>query len=156
MSDEPRTMSDTPVSTIRDLPREECDALLAKNHVGRIAFSYRDHVDIEPISFVFDDGWLYGRTGMGTKLRTLAHNRWVAFETDEINAMTEWRSVVVKGALYLLEPDGAHAETYARAVEVLRSLNPLAFGAQDPTPERTVVFRIHADQVTGRSLGTHR
>jgi hypothetical protein len=149
-------MNDTPASAIRDLPRKECDALLAKGHVGRIAFSYRDHVDIEPISYVFDDGWLYGRTSQGTKLRTLAHNRWVAFETDEINAMTEWSSVVVKGALYLLEPDGAHAETYAKAVEVLRSLNSLAFGAQDPTPERTFVFRIHADQVTGRSFGSHR
>ena len=42
------------------------------------------------------------------------------------------------------------------AVEVLRSLNSLAFGAQDPTPERTFVFRIHADQVTGRSFGSHR
>ena len=149
-------MSDTPASAIRELTREECEALLAKNHVGRIGFSYRDHVDIEPISYVYDDGWLYGRTGQGTKLRTLAHNRWVAFETDEIDAMTDWRSVVVKGALYLLEPGGAHAETYAKAVEVLRSLNPLAFGAQDPTPERTIVFRIHADQVTGRSLGPHR
>jgi hypothetical protein len=150
-------MPDTPPApAIRDLTREECDALLAKNHVGRIAFSYRDHVDIEPISYVYNDGWLYGRTGEGTKLRTLAHNRWVAFETDEIVAMTEWRSVVVKGALYLLEPDGAHADGYARAVEVLRSLMPRAFDEGDPTPERTVVFRIHADQVTGRMAGANR
>src|SRR5579862_3684476 len=122
---------------IRELSREECVALLTQNHVGRIAFSYRDHVDIEPISYVYDEGWLYGRTGQGTKLRTLAHNRWVAFETDEINALTEWSSVVVKGALYLLDPGGPHAEAHAKAVEVLRAFNPLAFGDKDPTPERT-------------------
>lgn len=149
-------MPEKSAPAIRDLTREECEALLAKNHVGRIAFSYRDHVDIEPISYVFRDGWLYGRTTHGTKLRTLAHNRWVAFETDEIDAMWEWRSVVVKGALYLLEPNGAHAQTFEKAVEILRSLVPHAFDESDPTPERNVVFRIHADQVTGRSAsGRH-
>lgn len=147
-------MADAPRLPIRDLSREECDALLARNHVGRIAFSHRDRVDIEPIHYVYADGWLYGRTSHGTKLRALAHNRWVAFEADEIESDLAWRSVVVKGALYLLEPDGAHAEAFAKAVEVLRAIMPEALSMADPTPERTIVFRIHADQVTGRSAGS--
>ncbi|MFI5312487.1 MAG: pyridoxamine 5'-phosphate oxidase family protein [Gemmatimonadales bacterium] len=138
---------------IREMTREECEALLVQNKVGRIAFSYRDHVDIEPIAYVYDDGWLYGRTGLGTKLRTLAHNRWVAFETDRIGEMFEWQSVVVKGALYLLEADGAHAAAHAKAVEVIRKLLPTAFTDKDPTPERTFLFRIHADQMIGRTAG---
>ena len=138
-------------ATFRELTREECIALFARNHVGRIAFSYHDHVDIEPIHYVWEDEWIYGRTADGTKLRTLAHNRWVAFETDEISALFDWKSVVVKGALYLLEPDGAHSDTYGHAVTVLRTLIPDALSDNDPTPSRTVVFRIHADQVTGRA-----
>ena len=149
-------MPEMPRAAIREMTRAECDALLANNHVGRIAFSYRDHVDIEPISYISHDGWLYGRTTIGTKLRALAHNRWVAFETDEISAMFEWRSVVVKGALYLLEPDGAHAEAHETAVELLRSIMPHAFDEKDPTPERTIIFRIHADQVTGRAAEVER
>jgi nitroimidazol reductase NimA-like FMN-containing flavoprotein (pyridoxamine 5'-phosphate oxidase superfamily) len=132
----------------RDLSRDECDAVLARNHVGRIAFSFHDHVDIEPINFSYEEGWIYGRTGDGTKLRTLAHNRWVAFETDEVNAMFDWRSVVIKGALYILDPGGAPHE---HAVSVLRKFLPEALGARDPFPDRTVVFRVHADQVTGRT-----
>jgi nitroimidazol reductase NimA-like FMN-containing flavoprotein (pyridoxamine 5'-phosphate oxidase superfamily) len=135
----------------RDLDRAECDAVLARNHVGRVAFSYKDHVDIEPIHYVFADGWLYGRTKYGTKLRTLAHNRWLAFETEEIEGTFDWRSVVVKGALYLLEGGGTQQETYDRAVEIFRSFVPHAFDAADPTPDRNVMFRIHIDQVTGRS-----
>jgi len=137
--------------TFRQLTREECDAVLARNHVGRIAFSYHDHVDIEPIHFVFDDGWIYGRTADGVKLRTLAHNRWVAFETDEVSALFIWQSVVIKGALYILEKDGTSSDAYERAVEVLRRLVPDALAEADPTPSRTVVFRIHTDQVTGRA-----
>jgi nitroimidazol reductase NimA-like FMN-containing flavoprotein (pyridoxamine 5'-phosphate oxidase superfamily) len=138
--------------SFRELTREECDALLARNHVGRIAFSYHDHVDIEPIHFVYEDGWLYGRTGDGTKLRTLAHNRWLAVETDEISAMFDWKSVVIKGALYILESTGS--DMYDHAVGVLRKLLPDTLGANDPLPDRTVVFRIHADQVTGRAAST--
>ena len=138
---------------IRELSRDECEALLAVNHVARIAFSYHDHVDIEPISYVFFDGWIYGRTSQGSKLRTLAHNRWVALETDQVHSLTEWRSVVVKGALYLLEPDGAQGDAYTTALEQLRTLSPHVLDADDPTPERTQLFRIHADQLTGRASG---
>ena len=141
-------------ATFRELTREECNELLARNHVGRIAFSYHDHVDIEPIHYVYDDEWIYGRTADGTKLRTLAHNRWLAFEADEITALFDWRSVVVKGALYILESAGARPETYEHAVAMLRTLSPHALGEDDPAPMRTVVFRIHADQVTGRLAST--
>lgn len=138
----------------RELTRKECDELLARNHVGRIAFSYHDHVDIEPIHYQYDGGWIYGRTGDGTKLRTLAHNRWLAFETDEVSALFDWQSVVIKGALYILEKDGASSEAHAHAVTVLQRLHPDVLGENDPAPDRNVLFRIHADQVTGRSSST--
>lgn len=138
----------------RELTHEECETLLVRNHVGRIAFSYHDHVDIEPIHFVYADEWVYGRTSDGTKLRTLAHNRWLAFETDEVTAMYDWQSVVIKGALYILESNGAKREEYDHAVEMLRRFNPKALGPDDQTPSKTVVFKIHADQVTGRAASS--
>jgi nitroimidazol reductase NimA-like FMN-containing flavoprotein (pyridoxamine 5'-phosphate oxidase superfamily) len=146
------TPSRTP--TFRELTREESDALLTRNSVGRIAFSYHDHVDIEPINYIYSDGWVYGRTGADTKLKTLAHNRWVAFEADEVSGPFDWESVVVKGALYLLEADGPRPEAHAQALELLRTLNPRVLTADDPAPSRTAVFRIHADQVTGRLAST--
>jgi hypothetical protein len=36
----------------------------------------------------------------------------------------------------------------------MRKLNPDVLGEHDPAPERTVVFRIHADQITGRMAST--
>lgn len=137
---------------IRVLDDVECEALLSKHHVGRVAFSYHDRVDIEPVHYVYSEGWVYGRTGEGTKLRALAHNRWVAFEVDEVDALFDWRSVVVKGALYLLSPDedGPLNGVHAHAVSLLQRIMPDAFTADDPTPERAIIFRIQADQVSGR------
>jgi uncharacterized protein len=136
----------------RELGREEAEELLARNHVGRIAFTFHDRVDIEPIHYVFDEGWIYGRTSHGTKLSTVAHHRWVAFEVDEVRDLFDWRSVVVKGALYLMEADAPIDQdpTRARGVELLRSLIPETLTAGDPAPFRRSVFRIHLDQVTGR------
>ena len=150
------TMTPRKKPSFRELTREECDAILARNSTGRIAYSYHDRVDIEPIHYVYSDGWIYGRTEVGTKLRTLAHNHWIAFEADETEGLFNWRSVVVKGALYVLEPQGSHSAAFAEAVVVLRTLVPDALTASDPTPERNVVFRIHADQVTGRMASTVR
>jgi uncharacterized protein len=139
--------------TIRDLDDSEMHALLARNHVGRIAYSFHDDVNIEPIHYVYADGVLYSRTSVGHKLRTIEHHRWVAFEVDEIEGPFEWRSVVVHGAVYVVEPGETpqgHA-TYERTVTRLRELVPELFGAQDPAPQRTVLFRIHVDRMTGRA-----
>ena len=75
------------------LTREEIDALLTRNTVGRIAYAFKDRVDIEPVNYAYADGWIYGRTSPGSKLHTLSHNRWVAFEIDESRGVFDWSSV---------------------------------------------------------------
>ena len=137
---------------IRSLSGAEIDAILARNHVGRIAYSFLDRVDIEPIHYVYADGALYGRTSAGSKLTSLKHGPWVAFEVDEADALFDWRSVVVRGGVYTVENGDTDAERqiYARTLERIRSLVPEALLADDPTPHRSVLFRIHVDTVTGR------
>ena len=54
-------------------------------------------VDIEPLHYVYEAPWMFGRTSTGAKLLTLSHNQWCAFETDDVRGMFDWESVVVKG-----------------------------------------------------------
>ncbi len=146
----------TPTPRFRDLDPAECTAILARHNVGRLAFSRQDRVDIEPIHYVFDSGWLYGRTQPGTKLEVITHNRWVALEVDEIDALFDWRSVVIKGGFYLLRPDGGprEVETYHKGVEILRRLVPETLTPADALPERAIVFRINIDELSGREAST--
>jgi nitroimidazol reductase NimA-like FMN-containing flavoprotein (pyridoxamine 5'-phosphate oxidase superfamily) len=139
--------------TFRALDAFECTAILAMHHVGRLAFAVNDRPDIQPIHYVFADGAIYGRTSDGAKRRALTLNRWVAFEVDEVDAAFVWRSIVVKGALSLLTPDDdgpLHGE-WERGVVLLQRVVPEAFTVDDPTPERSIIFRIHIDEVTGRA-----
>lgn len=140
-------MTSTPKITIRDLDAGECEALLARHHLGRIAFSFKDRVDIQPISYVFEGGWLSCRTEPGTKLETLHHSPWVAFEVDEAEGPYDWQSVVIRGTVYLMaEGSPDHAETVAS----IQRVTPQAFTEADPAPFRNVVFRVYPRETTGR------
>jgi nitroimidazol reductase NimA-like FMN-containing flavoprotein (pyridoxamine 5'-phosphate oxidase superfamily) len=135
------------------LNRAECDAVLAAQSVGRLAFAFRDRVDIEPIHYVYRDGAVYGRTQFGTKVTVLAHHPWVAFEVDQVRALFDWESVVIHGRIEFPDPDGSppQREMYADAVAAFRTLVPAAFTDTDPTPARELVFVIAVADITGRA-----
>ena len=130
-----------------------CEAILARNNVGRIAFALQDRVSVLPVHYVYESGWIYGRTAAGGKLRELLRNRRIAFEVDEHSQLFEWRSVVVRGPLYLIEPGTLPSDrrTYAKAVSLIRRLLPAALTESDPVPFRDQLFRIRAVEISGRS-----
>ena len=134
-----------------ELSERSARALLARNHVGRIAFSFRDRVDIQPIHYVYDKDWLVGRTGVGSKLVKLAHNPWCAFEVDEVHGLFHWDSVVVYGSFTLLDPKVGSSDLYSRALELLQRFIPGTMSERDPVPERAILFAIHLDDIRGRS-----
>lgn len=138
------------VPRITRLSSAACKALLARNHVGRLAYTLHDKVDIVPLNYAYENGWLYGRTSPSEKLITLHQHRWVAFEVDEVEDWFEWRSVVVRGSLYQLTEDIAEPQVRDHAVEVLRRCMPATFADDDPVGFRTVLFGIHIDSMTGR------
>lgn len=136
------------------------DELLSRHNVGRIAYSLRDRVDIEPISYIYEEGWIFGRTSAGTKLDVLARRPWVAFEVDEVTGPVDWNSVVVHGTFYHLEPEGTDSDKvrFKKALAAVRRVMPEAFDEGDPVAFRDVLFGIHIDRMSGRasSSGTNR
>lgn len=140
-----------PTPHFSDLRERDARALLARNHVGRLAFAFRDKVDIQPIHYVYDQNWLLGRTGVGSKLVKLAHHPWCAFEVDEVHGLFHWDSVVVHGSFSLLDPKIGSSDLYTRAVERLQQFIPGTFTDEDPAPERVILFAIHIDELRGRS-----
>jgi nitroimidazol reductase NimA-like FMN-containing flavoprotein (pyridoxamine 5'-phosphate oxidase superfamily) len=108
-------------------------------------------VDIEPVHYVYDGDWLFGRTSTGAKLATLLRRPWCAFEVDEVRAMFDWSSVVVKGSFHILDPATGSADTYGRALEMVSRLLPETFTPADPAPHRTILFGIFIQAVEGRA-----
>jgi nitroimidazol reductase NimA-like FMN-containing flavoprotein (pyridoxamine 5'-phosphate oxidase superfamily) len=145
------------VSVLTALTPPECTTLLAENHVGRIAFADRAHVDIVPICYVFVDGWLYARADAPMRL-AIRRNRWVAVEVAEVTDIRNWKSVVVRGACHPVRGTGSIKTDAAAAigVDLLRASVPVIATARSSTIRSTTIYRIHADHVTGLKAASGR
>src|SRR4029453_12518224 len=145
------------VSVLTVLSRPECEALLARNIVGRIAFADRAHVDIVPISYVFIEGWLYARADapMRTAIR---RNRWVAVEVAEVRDVRRWQSVVVRGACYPVRGTGPPRgdASAGPGVDLLyakvRAIAPPGIDMA----AAAIIYRIHAARVRGLKAAPSR
>ena len=136
----------------RELSREEIETILLRNKVGRLAFSFHDRVDVQPIHYVYERGWLYGRTSEGDKITALVHNQWVAFEVDEVTDLFDWRSIVIHGSFWIMHPRGSPRaeELWTKAAELVSKIVPGALTETDPVAFRQTLFRIAVSDVRGR------
>ena len=137
---------------IRKMTARQTECVLARNHVGRVAFQTGGRVELYPVHYVYADQSVYGRTAFGSKYMSWATRPEVVFEIDESETLFDWRSVIVRGKLSLLQPRGPRAAPFAywNAVAAIRSFTPDAFTELDRVPQRFAVFRIQPTEITGR------
>lgn len=135
----------------RELDSDGMKALLARHHVGRMAYSVHDRVSIQLLAYIYSDDWIYARMEAGPELIAVLHNKWVAFEADEVDGLYDWRTVTVHGVVQFLR-DGHTAkesEEFAAAVKLIQSVVPSVLTPADPMPSRVQLFRIHVDSIAG-------
>lgn len=117
--------------------------------VGRIAFAHRGHVNIAPMLYVFVDGWLYARADAAMRA-AIRRNRWVAVEVAEVRGVSDWQSVVVRGACYSTTEGRSTADdAMADGIAHLRSKVPEISRRGSAVRLRTAIYRVHVDEVTG-------
>lgn len=132
-----------PTPVLVEMEEQECRALLAAHHFGRLAVVVDGgRVTIFPVNYVFDGQRVAIRTDPGTKLAAadLSH---VAFEIDEVDgeSRTGW-SVVVQGPAFDV------TESIDEVSDLVRDLpvEPWAPGA------KAHWLRIEGRTITGRRL----
>lgn len=86
------------------LDETKCWALLRSAHLGRLAVTAADGVDIFPVNYLVDGNSLVFRTAPGTKMIDLTEQPRVAFEVDGLDETHRW-SVVVRGRARRLADD---------------------------------------------------
>jgi nitroimidazol reductase NimA-like FMN-containing flavoprotein (pyridoxamine 5'-phosphate oxidase superfamily) len=124
-----------------ELSKDECQALLAGSHLGRVALVEGGRPLILPVNYVLDDAAVVFRTDEGSKLDAAVRGAPVAFEVDGVNRerQTGW-SVLIRGqAEYVTDPTD---------LERLRRL-PLVPWAPGAKPHYVWV---RPEEVTGRRI----
>jgi nitroimidazol reductase NimA-like FMN-containing flavoprotein (pyridoxamine 5'-phosphate oxidase superfamily) len=124
------------------LDQAECWRLLGWAHLGRLATSSGERMQIFPVNYLVRDESILFRSAAGTKLTDLMERPEVAFEIDGEDSRWHW-SVVVHGRAEVLHGDA----------EIIQS-GVLELVSWSPTDKFNYV-RLTPDYVTGRRIDRH-
>jgi len=131
-----------------DLTRDEIDAFLHEQVVGRVGCHVDGLTYVVPIIYAYDRDAVYVASVEGTKIEMMRANPSVCFEVDEY-APGSWRSAIVQG-----DYEELAGEDVTKALDLLQE----RFGRKSSDSNRrlvsdtTVVFRIVFREVTGRAV----
>ena len=91
-----------------DLNKSQIDDLLKSELIGRIGCFDGNKVYVVPVTYAYDNGYIYGHTKDGLKIRMMRNNQNVCFEIDWMKDMSNWKSVIVYGTFEELNGDDAN------------------------------------------------
>lgn len=148
---------------ITELDREHAEMVLKTHYVGRLGCYADGRTYIVPITYVYEDGYVYGHTYEGQKIRMARENPELCFEVDDVKDLANWQSVIGWGTFEELQGEEA-----AKALDLLVSrlaaliakqnglASPDAVDMDDITEglrlraTRGVAYRIKLRELTGR------
>ena len=138
----------------------EIEEVLAHQIIGRIACHANDMSYIVPISYAYDGECIYARTYEGLKINLMRKNPKVCFQTDIMENMANWKSVIVWGEFRELtetsERNAGIQKLLARKISGIASetvqLSPLwPFNSNKYSEEIDgIIFCIRLGEKTGR------
>lgn len=91
-----------------DMEKSQIESLLESEFIGRIGCFDGDNVYVVPVTYAYDNGYIYGHTKDGLKIRIMRKNPKVCFEIDWMKDMSNWKSVIVYGTFEELEGSDAN------------------------------------------------
>jgi len=142
------------------LNNEEIEKLLYEQNVGRLACYADGKLYLVPITYVYDGEYIMGHTNEGTKVSMMRKNPEVCFETDKMNDIFNWQSVIIWGLYEELKGDeatNAFKKIYERISPLMKTTKEVHPHAEDKTIHKrdisldsAIVYRIRILEKTGR------
>ena len=142
---------------IHELTAAQCEEVLARASVGRLACARNDQPYIVPIFLYFDisEKSLYSFSTLGQKIDWMRGNPKVCVEVEEILERSNWTTVIVFGHYEEIRDSEQERDVRRRAYELfqkrpewwLPGAAKHTAGEEHHTP---VIFRIRVNQTSGR------
>ncbi|HEX6891750.1 MAG TPA: pyridoxamine 5'-phosphate oxidase family protein [Chryseolinea sp.] len=143
---------------IGPLTKSQCERILLGSIIGRIGCHTAGKTYVVPLTYVFDNGYIYAHSREGLKVKMMRKNAKVCFQVDQIDNMTSWRSVIVWGEFEELKT-GADQDKARKiltngleAFHLSESVKP-DIGTLEINPhkeKKPVFYRISVDEMSGR------
>jgi uncharacterized protein len=141
------------------LEQGEIEKLLSENVVGRLGCHADGRTYVVPMSYAYEDGWVYGRAREGLKIDMMRKNPEVCFEVDRTNEMSNWKSVIAWGKFEEIsnteERNKALQILVKRKVpslvsDILKLSDDWPFSTKELEAISGIVFKIYLKEKTGR------
>ena len=145
-----------------ELSESQMRALLERQVTGRIGCHADGRTFVVPVTYAYEDGYIYGYTGEGLKVELMRRNPQVCFEVDHEPNLAHWESVIIQG-----EYEELSGDTAARALSLLLRRMQEHMGEEGHLSvseameratwpgQKPVAYRIRIDEMTGR-FESHR
>jgi nitroimidazol reductase NimA-like FMN-containing flavoprotein (pyridoxamine 5'-phosphate oxidase superfamily) len=135
-----------------ELTAEQIEELLSAEVIARIGCISEGRVYVVPVSYVYDGTYIWGHAMIGAKLRAMRTHPEVCVEVEQVDDLSNWRSVIAWGVFE--ECEGQDRDT-GMALLVGRIMPLLKFPphhqAPSPSgPRHGSVYRIMLGDKTGR------
>jgi len=140
---------------INKLTNEECESLLQKAALARLACALDNQPYVIPIYVAYDKGSLYALSTLGQKIEWMRTNPRVCLQVDEIQNNEHWTSVIVNGHYQEL-PEPQYTDERNRATKLLEQRHrwwQVTMAERQMTAGEHLIdplfFRIRIDSMTG-------
>lgn len=142
------------------LNETQIEQLLKEQVIGRIACQTKGDIYLVPINYVYKDGYIYGHSAAGKKIRMMRENPNVCFEVENIQSVFRWQTVIATG---LFEEITDLDEKQQAMQGIIHRIMPFVTGPEGHpshgitekdsdigTRVELVVYRIKLTEITGR------
>ncbi|HLT71198.1 MAG TPA: pyridoxamine 5'-phosphate oxidase family protein [Cyclobacteriaceae bacterium] len=142
-----------------ELSEQQIDEVLNSQVVGRIGCYGEGTVYVVPVTYAYQDGYIYAHSSEGTKIRMMRENPQVCFEVEDMENMANWRSVIAWGTYEELTEETQRDEglrilfnriSSLVISETVRPHRQTMSRDLDETERKNVVYRIRVQRRTGR------
>jgi uncharacterized protein len=142
-----------------NLSPDEIEQVLLTQVLGRIGCHAEDTTYIVPINFAYDGECVYCYTQPGMKINLMRSNPQVCFQTDRIENMANWQSVIVWGRFEELTEDDERQKALKKlrdhvmpvlTSERIRQSKDWPFNEDDGSVVKGTLFPIPTPKKTGR------
>lgn len=142
---------------IHKLTAAECEEVLSRVRIGRLACARANQPYVVPITFYYAPSFrcLYSFSTRGQKIEWMRQNPKVCLEADDVIDRLNWLSVVVLGRYEEIPKNIPPSAEMHRAREILQARPtfwlPGAAKLDDGTEHSTAVFfRVTVESISGR------
>jgi nitroimidazol reductase NimA-like FMN-containing flavoprotein (pyridoxamine 5'-phosphate oxidase superfamily) len=142
---------------INDLNPVDVNRILERNDFGHLACATHGDIYLVPISYVYEDGYLYSHTRPGKKIDMMRKNPHICIQVEEVEDFFHWSSVIAWGKFEEVSKEDAPTamrqiikKMALREGEERRSDLEVEMAA---LLESAIIFRVKIEKATGRSEG---